>query len=366
MNPDLSNQTDGFDKAQSLVREKLQLFRNVLGPMNLSYAELLLSLSEDCLAYSCHYSLRGYFNGYSSGNDRIDVLGGIHSDLEFDDLAILSENDNKFKESVLLAEETIRIYRNTYERTGNEAHLHGASRSFRLLSRLYLLSTHPERMQLSKGYIEKAMEIYREIGGIGVCNDLAEIQFDLGRILTGNNESEEAIGVFDQSLDVYRQLYGDTHISIAQLCYLKSQAMQDIKFHEDSEELIKEALNIYRSIFTKEGDEDSVFDIADCLASQGLIHQELDEWEEAKELYTKALTVYTNALEKLNSLMIKLSREIEAKESKIKQYQDGLNEIAKQRDEQKKLAESERKKKFKEYMAAKQAESWKNSQCMIM
>jgi tetratricopeptide (TPR) repeat protein len=120
----------------------------------------------------------------------------------------------------------------------------------------------------------------------GVCEELGDTYMEFGKILCLNEEALEAITIFNQAVSVYSQIFGDLHVKVADALFAEGEALVEIKSLEEGQTYFEKALVLYTEL-VPEGHQ-----IGDCNNCIGFICQELDEYDEAKEYYRKALTCY--------------------------------------------------------------------------
>lgn len=142
------------------------------------------------------------------------------------------------------------VLRLNYSETGCDSLLHGITLILRRQSKLILMTNRlaTEKMDIAKSSLESVMDVFRDMSGIGYVVDLADVQAELGLVLAANNEQGEATSLFTQALDLYRPLFGENDIRVGEYCYRKAVALQDLKLFEESEEFVKEAINIFNQL----------------------------------------------------------------------------------------------------------------------
>jgi serine/threonine protein kinase/tetratricopeptide (TPR) repeat protein len=223
------------------------------------------------------------------------------------DLATLLCDRGEWDEAEKLARESLDLRRKLLGRHADVAES--------LDTLAYALSGQekPENAQIVEGLLREALELRTDL--LGKHFFTAESMQNLATFLSNGGRSAEAIPLFRKSLEMKRQIFGDSHPEIALGLDSLASALADTKDVVEAEKLYREAIAMQRKLF--KGDhpdlgqtlnnlasvlkERNYAGARDCLfEAVGILRRTLgDEHERTKNAVGNATHVVTNEIERL-------------------------------------------------------------------
>lgn len=201
-----------------------------------------------------------------------------------------------------LLSEALVIFKQYYARWKSDALIHGISSIYRLKSRLHMTTLRPFENQ-TKTYVSKALNaiqmtlsLYRNLGGVGKVQELADTHVDLGHILVAQHEFSAAIDAFTIACDIYIEAVGENSISVAHCYTYRAKASQALELFEQSEE------DLFQAISTFESQLDVPLKaVGNCKILHGFALQSLQEFDNARSVYIQAFQIFSKLLGKQGS-----------------------------------------------------------------
>jgi tetratricopeptide (TPR) repeat protein len=136
------------------------------------------------------------------------------------------------------------------------------------------------RMERAIEYLEKALQIYKELGdALGEAMTLN----NLGRVYAELGSRERASGDYEQALHIYQE-QGDP---VGEGCSLNNLGWIYISLGKDepAQEYFEQALSIFREVGDRKGE-------AETLNNLGRVYEDLKQGEQAQAYYEQALSIF--------------------------------------------------------------------------
>ena len=150
---------------------------------------------------------------------------------------------------------------------------------------------------INKLYMTIRFDDYKEV---------ALYHFEHGKILLQAKEYNDAALLFQQSVEIYRNTYGDDHldIRIAEGLLLRGEAYLHLKAYDYAEPPLDDAVKMLSMIYLSEEEASQSELLATCHGHLGAIYHYYEEYERAREAYNNSITIYDNIADMSTSLQL--------------------------------------------------------------
>lgn len=262
----LHDKTGRYALALSLYRDAISCYRELHGENHKTVAETLCLLAE-CVDKYGQSAVQALTQLPDQGGAMDRGVSEASSAVE----GRVVFREDRYEEAQGLASQALSIFRAI-----DGSCSPSVVRTLRLKARIHLAHG---QVSSAKACFEQVMSCYQEAQQ-GFTEDLAEAQHAFADLLCRNEESVEAMALYQLSAVVYRRLYGDTDARVAEVTLGQAQCLLDLDQHEEAQPVVEEALAMFQRLLGPESPR-----CAECYHCLGLIFQALEEREEAKEAY---------------------------------------------------------------------------------